>query len=138
MCNEYCKKKNFWSAAINNNASCTWNFLLRARQWCKGLIYRKIINGNNTNVWLDPWINGFSLLERYGWNYITISGGFSTLLSVNVWKGNLDYVPTHLQKKQFMILKHIIKDKEIFGFGSLAVVVNLISTQPGMKLETSI
>lgn len=58
MHNKYCKNDNFWTALINNNASNTWKLILRAREWCKGMIDRKIATGEKSTVWFDPWIKG--------------------------------------------------------------------------------
>lgn len=44
---------------MDKNSSYTWKYLFRARQWCRGLIDRKIDNGENTDVWFDPWFNGY-------------------------------------------------------------------------------
>lgn len=133
--------QNFWATVINNNASYTWNLLLKARQRSEGLIDRKIINGDNTDIWVDLWINGTSLLEKHGWNFMNVSGGLnrkvSTLLAGNVWKDNLDYVPTHIQKTMHDIKVHYQEQRD-FWFWILAVVVNSISNRHGMKLETSI
>lgn len=75
MHNKYCGNVNFWTATMDNNASYTWKTMLRARQWCKGLIDRKIVNGENSDIWFDPWINGASLIDKYGWNTMSIAGG---------------------------------------------------------------
>lgn len=45
--NKNCNNINFWTALMNNNTSYTWRLLLKARQWCKGLIDRKIAIGEN-------------------------------------------------------------------------------------------
>lgn len=68
MRKKYCNDKKNWSATMNNNTSYTWKLLLKGRQWCKGVIDRKIVNGENSEVWLDPWINGHSLVDKFNWN----------------------------------------------------------------------
>lgn len=66
--NRYNKKDNFWSATMKPTVSFIWKTILRARQWCNGLINRNIVNGETTNLWLDPWINGSTLLNIVGRN----------------------------------------------------------------------
>jgi hypothetical protein len=96
--NKYCKNENFWNASIDHNASYTWKTLLRARQWCKGLITKNIVNGDTTSLWFDPWINGTSLIDNVGWNAMTVLRGsdkkVSDLISNNKWKQNINFVPT--------------------------------------------
>lgn len=55
MYNKYCKNTNFWMAVSNNNASNTWKFFLKSRKWCNGRIDTKIVNGETTNIWTNPW-----------------------------------------------------------------------------------
>lgn len=64
MQNKYCKKANFYTVSMENNVSYTWKTLLRARQWCKVYMDRKIVNGDSTNMWFDPWLNGASLIDN--------------------------------------------------------------------------
>lgn len=45
-----CNNINFWTAAMNDNESYIWKFLFRARQWCKGAIDRKTVNGENSDL----------------------------------------------------------------------------------------
>lgn len=75
MHSKYCSTNNFWTTNMNNNASYTWKLLLRAREWCKGLIDRKIANGNSRDLWADPWLNGYSLIDKFGDNDMYVVGG---------------------------------------------------------------
>lgn len=97
MHNRYCKKNNFWIIRMDNNASHTWKTILRARQWCKGYIDRKIVDGVHTDIWFDPWLNGNSLIDKYGWNCMrTLNGCHKQvvqLISNNKWKQNLNFIP---------------------------------------------
>lgn len=70
MHSKYCNKINFWTAAMYNNASYTCKSLLKARQWCKGVIDRKIVTGKHTDIWSNSWMNGYSLginMDRTLW-----------------------------------------------------------------------
>lgn len=68
-------KQKLLTVTVDNNASYTWKTLLKVRQWCKGKIDRKIINGEDTDMWYDPWISGSSPVDKLGWQYITMIGG---------------------------------------------------------------
>lgn len=100
MQNKNCKSSNFCSTATDNNASYTLKLLLKARQWCKGLIDSKIANGEKSDTWTDPWIEGQSLVDKFGWKSMIIFDGHSkkasTLISRNKWKDHLDRIPTQL------------------------------------------
>lgn len=70
----------------------------------------KIINGASTNIWYDPWLNGYSLINKLGWNALSVAGSgnrwVSTLISNNNWKNNLECVPTQMQTTVYNIKFH--------------------------------
>lgn len=58
-------KKN-WSLQVDNDTSSTWKMILKARQESKGLLGKQIVNGNDTNLRMDPWIHGHLLADTLG------------------------------------------------------------------------
>lgn len=116
MCNKYCNNKNFQTVVIGNNASYTWKSMLRARLWCTGLTERKIATGENTDIWFDPWLNGSSLVDKFGWNFMSVSGGrnrkVSALISGNNWKDHLEFIPTQIQNAVYNIEIHDQKQQD--------------------------
>lgn len=116
MQNKYCKSANFQTVTMDNNASYTWKTLLRARKWCKGYIDRKIINGDITYIWFDPWLNGSSLIDMFGWNSMVVNSGcnkqVSKLISGNVRKPHLQQISTqiHTAVHKLIIHNHIEHD----------------------------
>lgn len=38
--------------------------MLKARQICKGLIGRKIVDGRTINMWLELWLEGETLVDK--------------------------------------------------------------------------
>lgn len=98
---KYCININFWIATTNHNASYTWKTLLKARQWCKGVVDRKIVNGEHTDIWTDAWINGYSIVDKYGWKTMAVTDGnhrkVSSLISANKRKNCMDNMPTQIQ-----------------------------------------
>lgn len=56
---------------------------------------------------MDSWI---SLVEKFGWNSMSISGGInrkaSAFISGNEWKEHFDYVPTQIQNTVQTIIIH--------------------------------
>lgn len=103
---------------MDNNASYTWKSMLRARSWCKGLIERNIVNGEHTNTWFDPWLNGSSLVENYGWNFMAVYGGCNrkvcTLISGNKWKDHLEHIPTQIRNIVHNIKIHNHRQKDFW------------------------
>jgi hypothetical protein len=114
MHNKYGNKGNFWVIRIDNNASHTWKTILHARQWCKGHIDRKIVNGENTDIWFDPWIQGSNLIDSYGWNTMRIMDGchkaVSSLITNHSWKHRLNFIPINSHAEIRKI--HIHQDME--------------------------
>lgn len=78
---------------MNNNASYTLKTLLKAKQWCTASIDRKIVNGEHIDIWLDPWIKGYSLVDKYGWSTMAVFGEnnrkVSTPIFGNEWKNHM-------------------------------------------------
>lgn len=95
--NKYCKNKNFWTTQIRNSAPNTWKSILKARAWCKGLVDRKISNSEETHMWFDPWLNGSSLIDKMGWQYLSLVGGpnnkVSSLIINQQWSGYFNSLP---------------------------------------------
>lgn len=51
-------------------------------------------------MWFDPWLNGTSLIDKFGWNCMVINGGcnkkVTSLLSCDKWKHNLSKIPAQI------------------------------------------
>lgn len=100
MKSKYSKSASFWTVTINNIDSYIWKSILIARHFCNGLIDRKIVNGESTNIWFDPWINGSSLIDNFGWNSMSVLRGcskkISMLISDHEWKQHIPHIPTQM------------------------------------------
>lgn len=46
--------------------SNSWRGILKERDWMQRQISYTIADGNNTNLWYDPWVNGRSIYQLYG------------------------------------------------------------------------
>lgn len=68
MINKYRSQINFWELQYNNNKSCTMKNMIKYRSTSLKCIKRVIVNGSNTLLWTDPWINCTSLVEILGWD----------------------------------------------------------------------
>ncbi|KAJ6835098.1 uncharacterized protein M6B38_124005 [Iris pallida] len=66
MSSRYLRGRNFWVCEINNNFSASFKHILRNRPVLRKAIRRKMREGGETDLWLDPWISGQSLLEILG------------------------------------------------------------------------
>lgn len=73
--NKYCRSGDFWTIQVDNNASHTWKTLLKTRTLCKGLTDKNISDGENTNMWFEPRLNGVSLIDLLGWHHLSMVGG---------------------------------------------------------------
>lgn len=125
---KYIKTINFLTATIDKNASYVWKSIHTARQYCKGLIDRKIANGENIDISFDSWLNGSSLIDKFGWNSMEINGGCSRKVSILMSgiNGNIIlFMFLHKYIIQYTTLLSTIKCIRIFGFGFLTTVVNL-------------
>lgn len=71
MRSKYAKEKNFWTMTLDNNASYTWKTMIKAREDYKNFITKKIVNGQDTYLFFDLWINGRNLISYVGWHHLT-------------------------------------------------------------------
>lgn len=76
------------------------------------------MNDEHTEIWLDPWINGYSLVDSYGWTTMAISKGrdkkISTLIIGNKWKNYLEYVPIQIHNIVHNITIHAQKQENFW------------------------
>lgn len=64
--NRYLRDTNFWVQKIDNNFSVTVKNILRVRPSLKEHIRRVIHDGKSTSLWLDPWLENRSIVDRLG------------------------------------------------------------------------
>lgn len=60
MVNRYCQHTNLLQLQYNN-MSCTMKNMIKHRPTSLKCIKRVIVNGSNTLIWIDPWLNCISL-----------------------------------------------------------------------------
>lgn len=60
---------------MDNNAAYTWKLLLKARNCSHGLMSSRIHDGADPNMWLDPLVDGWSLVEILREDYMHTVGG---------------------------------------------------------------
>lgn len=132
----------FWIILKDNNASNTWKIILKARQWCKGLIDRNIMNGESTSLWYDPWLNGSSLIDKLGWQYIAMNGGpnnqVSHLIIDNNWKNKLNCLPTTVaQNIQNIKIQHSNDDGFWFWLPSASVCFDFKTAWNQIRIKSA-
>ncbi|KAJ6795099.1 Uncharacterized protein M6B38_227070 [Iris pallida] len=66
MTSRYLRGRNFWVCEIDNNFSVSFKHILRNRPVLRTAMRRRMREGGETDLWLDPWISGQSLLEILG------------------------------------------------------------------------
>ncbi|GAV81765.1 LOW QUALITY PROTEIN: zf-RVT domain-containing protein, partial [Cephalotus follicularis] len=56
------------------NSSWSWRSVLNARRLLADRVVYEVGNGQSFSLWFDPWLNGVSILDRYGARVIHDSG----------------------------------------------------------------
>lgn len=86
MRNRYIKGS-FWTMHEDINSSGVWKCILRSREVLKTCISKRIANGRDTYLWRDPWINGKSFANKYGWGMISCIGEYDDLVASIIYQG---------------------------------------------------
>lgn len=60
--------------AIDNNASSTWKAVMKIRGKLPACCTREIAKGSETDLYIDLWIEGKSLINHLGWDTILACG----------------------------------------------------------------
>lgn len=84
---KYLKNKNFWTTGIENHHSFVWKNILKSRDTGIKLLERKFKNGDQTDLWFDPWIFGKSLISLVGWTNLYSFGEVSGKVNVIIQNG---------------------------------------------------
>ena len=51
------KNRSFWQILVPSNPSWTWQKILHAREWCRGVFRSRVGNGKSTSLWYDYWMS---------------------------------------------------------------------------------
>ncbi|GAV92588.1 hypothetical protein CFOL_v3_35966 [Cephalotus follicularis] len=70
----FLKGTNFWAARVTSNSSWSWRSVLSARRLLADKVVYEVGNGQSFSLWFDPWLNGESIVDRYGDRLILDSG----------------------------------------------------------------
>ncbi|GAV74291.1 hypothetical protein CFOL_v3_17771, partial [Cephalotus follicularis] len=62
----FLKENNFWAAKVSNNSSWSWRNVLKSRNLLANNLHYEVGDGMSLSLWYDPWLNGVSLVDRYG------------------------------------------------------------------------
>ena len=74
---KYLRKSSFWDSNIPYNSSHLWKGLLQVRDLIKSCCCWRVANGNNINIWKDPWVASIP-----GFRVSDLSDSHSELVSV--------------------------------------------------------
>lgn len=128
MQSKYCKSASFWTATINNNDSYILNSMLVAGQWCKGLIDRKIVHGETTNIWLTHGLREHHLLiilDGIQCQFLkAVTKQYQCLFQIMNGK-TIFLMFLHKFTVQYKILLYAIRCVKAIGSGCQLVMVNL-------------
>ncbi|KAK1327173.1 hypothetical protein QJS10_CPA01g01639 [Acorus calamus] len=83
----YLRKENIWNCRPPNGSSCSWKQIIKARDWVTSNTKFIIFEGHTIKLWLDPWLNGRSLLQAAGRMILTWGPANSTPLSALIKDG---------------------------------------------------
>lgn len=91
MQKRYRNNKLFWMVSYDNNSSFIQKLLLKTRDDNKHSTQRQIVNGRDTSLCFDPWIDGNTLPGTLGWSYMAHYNTHNHKVSKVIRNTDLDF-----------------------------------------------
>lgn len=86
---KYLSKSDFWTIPINNNFLGIMKSILKQRETTCKIMNKIIVNGHDTLLLFNPWINYKSLVDLIGWSSVHMYNRVHCTISLILQNHNL-------------------------------------------------